>query len=500
MIGRRALLTQGALSMAMLAAGAAHASDAMSLPSFGKFRASLKGQLIVPSDAQYERARRVGSFNPTTDRHPLMIVRCADASDVVRALEFGERASLDIAVRSGGNDVLGESVCDGMVIDLSLMKTVRIEAGTRVAHIGAGVLGRQLELAAESFRLAPVLACYQGLGISGLTLGGGLGWLLGSHGAACDHLAGADIVCADGRLLRATAEENPDLFWAIRGGGGNFGVVTRLDLNLVAMDQILGGGIVFRTDIAKFLRFYRDFMRSAPDALTVELSIFTIDKPVVLAVVCWSGDQAQGEGALRPLRSFAAPVFDSIRSVPYAHLTDPPGLLDLLRAAFGAVLESPSFVIKAIGSVGSGISQAQHLFWRGGSINNFGDKAIDELAGIAQSAPQGGRIGLGHYMHGQICNGKSNTTAFVRRPGQFNYFISAQWNDTHESDLRMHWVIGSAAKLHPLSSGGTYVNYLSDDSQGAVADAYGENYPRLRSLKRLYDPTNIFHLNRNIRP
>lgn len=500
MIGRRALLTQGPLSMAMLAAGAAHASDAMSLPSFGKFRASLKGHLIVPSDAEYERARRVGSFNPTTDRRPLMIVRCADPTDVVRALEFGERASLAIAVRSGGNDVLGESVCDGMVIDLSPMKRVSIEAGTRAAHIGAGVLGRALELAAERFRLAPVLACYQGLGISGLALGGGLGWLLGSHGAACDHLIGADIVCADGRLLRATAEENPDLFWAIRGGGGNFGVVTRLDLNLIAMDQILGGGIVFRSDVSKFLHFYRDFMRSAPDALTVELSIFTIDKPVVLAVVCWSGDQAQGERVLRPLRNFAPPVFDSVRSVPLAHLTDPPRLLDLIRAALEAVLESPTFLMKAIGSVGMGPQQTQHLFWRGGSINSFGDEAIEQLAGIAHSAPQGGRIGLGHYMHGQICRIKSDATAFVRRPGQLNYFISAQWNDTHESDSSMHWVTRSASKMRSVSSGGTYVNYLSDDSEGAVADAYGENYPRLKALKRLYDPTNIFHLNRNIRP
>src|SRR5579863_38740 len=498
MIGRRALLTLGMVSAAILATRAARTNELTSLRRFASFRSALKGDLILPSDAEYERARRVGSFNPTTDKHPAMIARCADASDVIRAIEFSEYASLDVAVRSGGNDVLGASSCDGgMVIDVSRMKRIEIDAKAGIAHVGGGVRARELNIATEPFGLAPVLACYPDLGISGVTLGGGLGWLLGTHGAACDHLLGADIVCADGRLLRATAEENPDLFWAIRGGGGNFGIATGLDLGLVPLDTVLGGAFVLRADIASFLRFYRDFMQDAPDALTVELMIFTLDAPLVLAFVCWSGDQVQGERTLRPLRTFAPALFDSIRRVPYAHLTDSPGVLALLRAGFAAIAEHPGLVMKAIGSIGR--LQPQNFFWRGGSLDNLDQNTIDRLAAIVQSAPRGGSVGVGHYMHGEICRIGSETS-FVRRPGQFTYFVSARWNDSQQSDPNMQWATASYSQMRRLSPGGTYVNYLSDESESAVKESYGENYARLQSVKRAYDPANIFHFNRNIHP
>lgn len=464
-------------------------------------RSSLKGRLILPSDHDYEQARRVGSFNPSTDRHPLMIAQCADPTDVSRVIDFAKDARLEIAVKAAGNDVLGESVCDkGVVVDLSRMKRITIEPLTRVARVEAGVLSRELNAAAGEHRLAPVLACHPDLGVTGLTLGGGLGWLIGTYGAACDHIVGAEIVCADGKLLRATAHENDELFWAIKGGGGNFGTVTSLDLRLAQVDQVMGGALVFRCDIAKFLRFYRDFMHAAPDALTVELSIFRMDEPLVMAIVCWNGDEASGARVLAPLRGFTAPIFDSVRQVSYAHLTDRPGIMQLVWTALANVLANPRLVMTAIGSMAGGAAPPDKLMWRGGSLDGLSEPAIEHLAGIVQSLPPGGRIGLGHFMHGEVLKLPREATPFVRRGGQFAYFIGASWSQAQEADSNMDWVRTSISKLRPLSSAGTYVNYLSDASEKAVAASYGENYPRLVSVKRKYDPNNIFRHNRNIRP
>ena len=385
-----------------------------------------------------------------------------------------------------------------MVIDVSRMKHIEIDTRAAIAHVGGGVSDRELDIATEPLGLAPVLACYPDLGTSGVTLGGGLGWLLGTHGAACDHLLGADIVCADGRLLRATAEENADLFWAIKGGGGNFGIATGLDLGLVRLGPVLCGAVVLRADVASFLSFYRDFMQNAPDALTVELMIVRIDAPLIVAAACWSGDPAEGERILRPLRTFAPALFDSIRRVPYAHLMDSPGVLALVRAALAAVVEHPALVMKAVGSIGR--LHPQNFLWRGGSLDGLDKSTIDQFEAVVQSAPQGGSVGLGHYMHGEICRIGSDTSSFVRQPGQFTYFISARWNDRLQSDQNMQWVMASYSQMRRLSTGATYVNYLSDESEIAVRESYGENYPRLQSVKRAYDPANVFHLNRNIRP
>jgi FAD/FMN-containing dehydrogenase len=270
-----------------------------------------------------------------------------------------------------------------------------------------------------------------------------------------------------------TAEENPELFWAVKGGGGNFGIAVNLDLRLAAADKVLGGAIAFETDVAKFLTFYSDFMHAAPDALTVELNFFAMDKPVVLAIVCWSGTLDEGEKNLLPLRKFAAPLFDSIRSVSYAHLTDrPPG----------------------------GRPPPQELFWLGGSLDRLSAAAIAKLAEIMEDAPPGWSVGMGHYMHGAVCRGERDATPFIRRSGQFTYFIGAGWDAPSETARMMGWVNDSMTQTHGLSSVATYVNYLSDNSESAVAASYGENYPRLVALKRKYDPNNIFHHNRNIRP
>lgn len=448
-----------------------------------KFRAGLKGQLIVAGDPGYDRARAVASFNPTTDKHPQLIVRCANREDVARAVSFAREQSIEVAVRGGGHDVLGASVCEGgMVIDLSPMKDIHIDPTNRTAQVQAGVRSGELNGATQQHGLAAALGCHQGVGVAGLTLGGGLGWFLGKFGAACDHLLGADVVTADGKILRASANETPDLFWAIRGGGGNFGIVTSLDYQLHPVDTVFGGIIAFRGDIAKFLQFYRDFMKSAPGELAAELSMFVQEQPTIFARVCWSGSIADGERVLRPLRSFGPPVAEAIEVVPYAHLTDPPKL--------------------RLGSAPPASAETGPIcdYWRGGSIRELNDAAANQIAAAAQSAPAGWTIGLGHYTHGQICRVPPEATPLVRTEGQFTCFFDAHWRDPHRADAAMEWVNNSLAAMRPFSSEGTYINYLSSESEAAVRASYGQSYQKLAAIKRKYDPGNFFHLNRNIRP
>ena len=290
-----------------------------------EFRNAFKGSIIVPGDADYDRTRAVASVNPRTDKRPRLIARCSNVDDAVRAIEFGRAQVLEIAVRAGGHDVLGASVCDdGVVIDVSQMKGIVIDAGRRTARVECGVRSSELNAATSPHGLAAVLGCNPAVGVAGLTLGGGLGWFLGRFGAACDNLIAADVIDANGTHRHASADENPDLFWALCGGGGNFGIVTALEYQLHPVDRVLGGLIAFRTDIPPFLRFFRDFMSSAKDALAVEMSIVMLDRPTILCTVCWSGDPTEGERELRLLRAFGPPLADAVGWVSYGRLTDRP--------------------------------------------------------------------------------------------------------------------------------------------------------------------------------
>ena len=472
-MARRGMLAGGAAALV----GAATAKASAPSASLERLQAKLKGRLVLPTDPDFNGLRRVRSNNPETDRRPAAIARCAGADDVARTIAFARRSGHDLTVRAGGHDVLGASVCEaGLLIDLANLTSVAIDPRGRTARVGAGVLSGAFNVTAGAHGLAPVLGCNPAVGVAGLTLGGGIGWMLGVHGAACDHLLGAEIVTADGAVRRVDHERDPDLFWAIRGGGGNFGVVTSLDFGLVPLGEVLGGGIAFDGaapgSIGSFLRFYRDFMASAADALTVELNIFVLDRPIIVALVCWTGASAAGAASLAPLRDYARPAFDGIRPVTYARLTDQSG-----------AHAPPPF-----------------LFWRGASLDALDDAAADTLDAIARDAPPGWSIGLGHVMRGQITRVADHATAFVRRGGQMTYFIGAGWDDPAVGAPRMAWVRQAMAKMAPLSSSSTYVNYLGDDSEAAVRRAYGANYERLRQVKRRYDPENIFRHNRNIRP
>ena len=443
---------------------------------FEALRASIRGSLILPSDAAYERARRVWSFNPRTDLRPAAIVRCAEANDVVKSVAFARAQALEIAVRGGGHDILGASTCEaGLVIDLSSMKHLDIDPIRQRANVEPGLVSGELKAATLASGLAPILGCNPSVGVAGLTLGGGIGWFLGTQGAACDNLMSASIATADGTLLHASADSNPDLYWAIRGGGGNFGIATQLELQLHAIDSVVGGVVAFRqNDIRPFLRFYREFMHGAPDPLTVELSIFADPDPVIWAMACWNGDANAGVEALRPLRTFATPIADTIEAVPWARF--------LARMPQRTMTPAPN------------------TYWRGGTSAALSDATIDQFAAAIEGAPKGWQLGLGHYMHGRICESRAGATPFRRALGQSTHFISASWRDPNEADAAMGWVDSNWAALHRLGDTGTYVNYLSESSKAAVRATYAAQYGRLAALKRRYDPDNVFHRNRNIQP
>ena len=353
---------------------------------FEALRAILKGSVILPTDGPYERGRRVWSFNPRTDVRPAAIARCAEASDVVKCIAFAREHSVEIAVRGGGHDILGASSCDGgLVIDLSSMKRVVADVPGRTVVVEPGVLSGELKAATADAGLAPVLGCNPSVGVTGLTIGGGIGWFLGTHGAACDNLLSATVATADGNVLRANAGENPDLYWALRGGGGNFGVVTELEFQLHPIDAVVGGVIAFRqSDIRPFLRFYRDFMRHAPDELAVELSIFADPDPVIWAMVCWNGDTKRGSDVLRPLRTFATPAADTIDAVAWSR--------------FLARMPQRTFI------------QTTNTYWRGGTASALSDALIDQFA-------RGSRVGAERLAtRHRPLHARSN----IERPGRRN--------------------------------------------------------------------------------
>jgi FAD/FMN-containing dehydrogenase len=413
-----------------------------------------------------------------------MIVRCATPEDAARAVVFAREHMLEVAVRSGGHDVLAASVCDGMVIDLSSLKAIRVDPQRQTARVEAGVRSGQLNGALQRVGLAAALGCHPGVGIAGLTLGGGLGWLLGKYGATCDHLIGAELITAEGTKLRASRTQNSELFWALRGGGGNFGIVTALDFQLHVVDHVFGGVLVFRTDVARFLRFYRDFMQAAPDELTVEVSVVASRPPVVVAIACWSGDATEGERVLKPLRSFGASIADWLDHVAYAHLTDRVSEVgSLINRAQAQQLRGPAY-----------------SYWRGGSLGELSNASADAIAAALERAPGGASLGLGHYMHGQVCRIQPDAAPLLRAAGQVTYFFNAAWGDPRLAGANMEWVNRSRAAMQPLSTTGAYVNYLSTDDQAAVQASYGANYDRLVRVKGQYDPSNFFHRNRNIRP
>ena len=452
-----------------------------------RLRNSVEGPVFGPDDEGYDEARAI--WNGAIDRRPACIARCSGVADVVAAVRFARERDLPVAVRSGGHGVGGHAVCDGgLVIDLSRMKGIRVDPATRTAHAEAGVLWGELDRETQLFGLATVGGIVTHTGIAGLTLGGGIGWLMRKHGATVDNLLSADVVTAQGEIVTASEEENPDLFWAIRGGGGNFGIVTSFEYRLHPVGPIVLGGPVFHPieDAPEVLSFYREFIAAAPDELTTifELSVAqpvpflpeeVHGKPIVMLGACYAGSPDEGAEVVGPLKEFGRPVGDLLEPKPYT----------ALQSMFDPF-----------------VPHGWHRYWKSVELPPLTDDAIDTLVEHSSAPTSPKSYTIVFQLGGAVARVGADETAFSQRDATHNVNINAVWTED-DTDARRHiaWARDFFDAMQPHAGGRVYLNFLGEEGADRVRQAYGaRNYERLVKLKRTYDPTNFFRLNQNIEP
>ncbi len=440
------------------------------------FRSSLRGEVILRDSASYETARRV--WNGNIDRRPALIVRCTGAADVQSAINFARTHELLLSLRCGGHSAPGYGTNDGgMVIDMSLMKGIRVDAASRTVTAQGGVQWRDFDHETQAFGLATTGGTVSNTGIAGLTLGGGLGWLMGKHGLSLDNLISADVVTADGQFCTASATENPDLFWALRGGGGNFGAVTSLQYRLYPMTETLSGLVLYPLDQGRdVMRFYREFCATLPDEAEAFAALLTHDgQPVVAMALGYNGTPEMGEKVLAPARQFGKPIADLVGPMPYG--------------ARQTMLDDPL------------AKHGLHRYWRSAFVDQLSDGLIDGmLEGAAAFSSPLSLMGV-FYIHGAAARVPANATAFSARRPTWDFDIIGQWTEAAESSGHIDWVRSLWSRVEPELLGTVYINHMmGDDRPERVRASYGENYARLRELKSVYDPMNLFRVNANIAP
>lgn len=440
-----------------------------------EFKASLRGRLVHPGDDDYDEARKV--WNGNIDRRPALIAHCAGVSDVINCVNFTRANQLLVSVRCGGHSFAGTAVCDGgLVIDLSRMKSIRVDPVRRMARAEGGVTWGEFDREAQTFGLATTGGTVSDTGIGGLTLGGGHGWLGSKYGLVSDNLLSVDIVTADGRFLIASPTENADLFWAVRGGGGNFGVVTSFEYRLHPVGPVLAGLIVHPFEKAKeAMRFYCDFASSIPDELNTGAGLLTSPEgaPLFAIVACYNGPIEAGEKALRPLREFGPPLADQIRPMSYTQLQS---MIDPLVPPRRQYYEKAHF------------------------IKDVSDDAIDILIDHFSAVTSPLSFIFFQQTGGAMQRGE---TAYGHRDAEYNLLFISEWLDPGESEIHVRWTRELWQALRPFATGGVYVNNIgreADDGADQIKAAYGSSYPRLVALKNKYDPTNLFRHNQNIKP
>ncbi|HKQ40438.1 MAG TPA: FAD-binding oxidoreductase [Verrucomicrobiae bacterium] len=443
-----------------------------------RLRAQLKGRLILPSDASYESARRVFYWNPGTERTPRVIVQCAREEDVLRAIEFARLHDLEVAARAGGHSHLGWGCSNGVVIDLAGMKRIEIDPSRRIARAQGGVLSGEVARTAGRHGLAPVLGQCPGVGASGLILGGGLGWLSGLHGASCDNLLFARVVTADGRVLTAGPERNPDLFWALRGAGANFGVTTSFECRLHPIGPVTGGDIHYSVrDARAVLQGFREVMEEAPDAFQATLNLTPGERGVFVSL-CHAGSESEADRVLRSLRAIAAPTRELVK-----------------RQDFGALAERPAATNPA--NTPPPAFRGIQTVYRHRLSDDVIDIIVDRLARASPEAI----MGISHYMHGQVCRIAPNATAFpLRQPGGLNVRLAYTWNDRAAGRHLTQWADESLKLLRPSADERIYANFQTYQAKTGAAAVYSTNFSRLAVLKSKYDPHNFLRRNSNIPP
>ncbi len=447
--------------------------------SVEQFRTGLRGKLLARGDNGYDETRSI--WNAMIDKRPALIAQCAGAADVIHAVNFARTNGLLVSVRGGGHNVSGSAICDGgLMIDLSRMKSVRVDQEHHTARAEPGVTWHEFDSETQAFGLATTSGTISPTGIAGLTLGGGLGWLMRSYGLVCDNLLSVDIVTADGLLLTASDSKNQDLFWGLRGGGGNFGIVTSFEYRLHPVGKLLSGMVIHPLNRAReAVKFYDEFTHRSPDALGSMIGFVTSPEGerVLAIVVCYHGVIQEGERLLEPLREFGPPLADTIGPMSYSQVQH------LFDAAFPAGAQN---------------------FWKSSFLKGLDEMAVGTVVDCVSKAPSSHSLVAIEQLGGAVSRVDANETAFSHRNARYNLLICGMWPDRSANTVNVKWVRDCWNAMEPYSSGSVYVNYLgqaADEGGKRVKDAYGlETYARLVALKKKYDPANLFRLNQNIDP
>ena len=440
-------------------------------------RESFTGELIGPADPAYEQARRV--HNGLIDKRPALIARCRTVPDVVDALRIGRERASEISVRGGGHGVAGLAVTDGgLMIDLAPMKGIRVDPARRTVWAQGGVTWKEFNRAAAGHGLATTGGVVSTTGIAGLTLGGGEGWLMGRYGLTIDNLLAAEVVTAAGEIVTASAEQNQDLFWALRGGGGNFGIVTAFEYRAHPVPAVYGGMVAHPVSRARAaFGCYRDLTRSAPDDLTVYFSLFADpaapDQKLAAMVACHCGDPAAAESDLKAMRHFGPPAVDLVRPMPYP-------------------------VINTLSD--AGYPRGAFNYWKSAFLSEPSDAALEIMVEALHRCPSPmSGLAVAPYL-GAVNRVDTAATAFAHRAPGYSLLIVSQWQDPGETGPNIGWARQTFDALRPHMAGRSYVNNLTADDGRMVHNVWGANYPRLVAIKRRYDPDNVFRLNHNIDP
>jgi FAD/FMN-containing dehydrogenase len=450
-----------------------------------KLRSRLGGDVVAPGDVSYDEARSV--WNGMIDRRPALIARCSGTADVVHTVRFARENELPVTVRGGGHGVGGHAVRDeALMIDLSAMKGIWVDAARRSAHAQAGVLLGELDHETQLFGLAAPAGVVTHTGIAGLTLGGGIGWLMRKHGLTIDNVTSFDVVTAEGEAATASKDSNPDLFWGLRGGGGNFGIVTSFEYALQRVGpDVLAGPVLFPAEQAgEVLRFYRDFIADAPDEVGTILNLryapaapylpeHVHGQAVVMIAVCFAGPIDEARKVLRPLLEYGDPLANAVEPRPFTNLQ---GMFD------------------------ASVPHGQRYYWKSEYLGELSDQALDTLAAHAWKAPSKKSYSVMFHMGGAVQRFTDSDTAFHGRTAKHALNINGVWTEPAGDDQETAWARAFWTAVQPFSTG-VYVNFLGDEGDDRIKVAYGaEKYKRLVELKRKYDPDNFFRSNQNIRP